>query len=138
MLVVPSVHCGSCFLQLFKVAIPEPPADPKAAGKTASSACSAAPAAAPPAGGRPSSSKLLSDAAAAALAVPPEPCSLLTPALAAALNPVVLCAYKVKNLPDAPATQQQLDTLCERVKLKAVWPGLVSLTYIMHKWKLQQ
>ncbi|WIA32397.1 hypothetical protein OEZ86_003226 [Tetradesmus obliquus] len=42
-----------------------------------------------------------------------------------ALNPVVLCAYKVKNLPDAPATQQQLDTLCERVKLKAVWPGLV-------------
>ncbi|WIA12268.1 hypothetical protein OEZ85_012330 [Tetradesmus obliquus] len=44
----------------------------------------------------------------------------------AALNPVVLCAYKVKNLPDAPATQQQLDTLCERVKLKAVWPGLVN------------
>jgi hypothetical protein len=110
-------------LQLFKVRAPEAPADPKAAGKAASSSGAAA-AAAAPGGGRPSSSKLLPDATAAA--DPPEPCSLLTPKLAAALNPIVLCADKVKNLPDAPATQQQLDTMCERVKLRAVWPGMVS------------
>jgi hypothetical protein len=111
-------------MQLIKVVTPEPSADPKSAGKTASSSGAAAAAAAAPSGGRPSSSKLLE--AAAALAEPPEPCSLLTPELAAALNPIVLCAYKVKNLPDAPATQQQLDMMCERVKIKAVWPGLVS------------
>jgi hypothetical protein len=74
---------------------------------------------------------------AAAPAEPPEPCSLLTPELAAALNPVVLCAYKVKSLPDAPATQQQLDTMCERVKLMAVWPGLVSTAALVQQAQCQ-
>jgi hypothetical protein len=62
---------------------------------------------------------------AAEQAVPPEPCSLLNPELASVLNPVVLFAQKASCLPDLPASRQQLDTLCESIKLRAVWPPLV-------------
>jgi hypothetical protein len=65
------------------------------------------------------------DTAAAEHAAVLEPCSLLSPELASVLNPVVVYAYKASGLPDRPATKQQLDTLCEPVKLKAVWPPLV-------------
>jgi hypothetical protein len=41
------------------------------------------------------------------------------------LNPVVLFAQKASCLPDLPASRQQLDTLCENIKLRAVWPPLV-------------
>jgi hypothetical protein len=68
------------------------------------------------------------DAAAAEHAAVLEPCSLLSPELASVLNPVVLYAFKASGLPDGPASKQQLETLCEPVKLKAVWPPLVSPT----------
>lgn len=66
-------------------------------------------------------------AAAAEQAAPLEPCSLLSPELASVLNPVVLYTYKASCLPDLPASRQQLETLCEPVKLKTMWPPLVSI-----------
>jgi hypothetical protein len=70
------------------------------------------------------------DAAAAEHAAAPEPCSLLSPELASVLNPVVMYAYKASGLPDGPASKQQLDTLCEPVKLRAAWPPLVSASIL--------
>lgn len=63
----------------------------------------------------------------------PEPCGLLNPELAAVLNPVVIYAYKATHLPDAPASWQQLDSLCDPVSLRAHWPPLVSSSqhYVM-------
>lgn len=66
------------------------------------------------------------DEAAAEQAAPLEPCSLLSPELASVLNPVVLYTYKASYLPDLPASRQQLETLCQPVKLTTLWPPLVS------------
>lgn len=111
---------GSAEVQLhvYKAPAPETAADPKAAaGQQNSGSCSTAAAT----GG------WASKTATAATAGPVlEPCSLLTPEQAAVYNPVVVFVYKAANLPDAPATPQQLDQQCEQIKLKALWAPLVS------------
>lgn len=124
-------------LQLSKAPVLGDPSDPKTAAVTASSAGSAAaggpnsgPPAASSAGSKPPAGKsavvdpaAISPATADAVL---QPCSLLTPEQAAVYNPVVVNVYKAAWLPDAPATQQQLDEQCQPVKLKASWPPLVS------------
>ncbi|DBA67916.1 TPA: hypothetical protein ACH3X2_014119 [Trebouxia sp. C0005] len=80
------------------------PADAKAAAAKAKADPKAAAAAA-------------AEAAAALAAVPLQPCSLLSPALAAQLNPVIFTPCKVTRVPDAPATLDQLDCMCHPVTL---------------------
>lgn len=75
------------------------------------------------------------EAAAAEQPAPPEPCSLLSPVLASVLNPLVLFARKAACLPDLPASLQQLDTLCEGVKLRAVF-GTAQVSPAMHTQQL--
>jgi hypothetical protein len=111
-------------------------ADAKASSKPASAAASNA---AKAAAGKPGAASSAGaarmstvDEAAAEQATPPEPCTLLSPEQASVFNPLVLHAYKAACLPDAPATRQQLETLCEKVSLKAVWPPLVSDSHWRH------
>lgn len=108
-------------LQLFKP--PPGAAEPQQAGKAPAAGAAAAKPPAPKHAGAARMSA--ADETAAEHAAPPEPCSLLSPELAYVLNPVVLYAYKAACLPHGPASRQQLETLCEPVKLKAVWPPMV-------------
>jgi len=125
-------------VQLFK--LPPPPADAlptdtKATGKPQSAGVAAA-AKAPAAKQTGAAAQQANSANMAAPeaepAPPPEPCSLLSPELAARLNPVVLYAHKASGLPDAPATKQQLEGLCERLKLSVHWPPAVRDQLAMH------
>lgn len=51
------------------------------------------------------------------------PTQLLTPDLAARLNPVVICPLRANALPDAPATRTQLEQKCAPVRLRVRWPA---------------
>jgi hypothetical protein len=104
-------------MQLFKPP-PGVAATPPAAAK--------APAAKHAGAARMSTADETAAAAAAEHAAPLEPCSLLSPELASVLNPLVVYTYKASCLPDLPASRQQLETLCEPVTLKTLWPPLVS------------
>jgi hypothetical protein len=46
---------------------------------------------------------------------------LLTAEQAGLWNPIVVLPYKASNLPDAPATKEQLDKQCAPVKIAAAW-----------------
>lgn len=107
-------------------AVSETVMDPKAAaGRQNSASGSAGAAGGPAAAGR--ASKAAAEAAIAAMASAVlTPCSLLTPEQSVVYNPVVVYAYKAADLPDAPALQHHLDQQCEEIKLKALWPPLVS------------
>ncbi len=65
--------------------------------------------------------------------LPGEPVAILTPALACKLNPIVIQPLKAKRLPDAPATQEQLDGKCRPVKLRVMWPPTVRRQLLMHQ-----
>jgi hypothetical protein len=114
---------------------PEPPAGGKPAGAKAAPPATKAGAAADaigtggatPAGAPPG---LAAAATATVSSAPhqlwpsasPEPCPLLPLALAALLNPIVIRVTKAKQLPDAPATSQQLDGRCGPIALRVRWP----------------
>lgn len=57
---------------------------------------------------------------------PGEPTGLLSKALQAAMNPVLLTVRKARSLPAAPATPAQLSGKCAPTKLAVRWPPLVS------------
>ncbi|KAL6762514.1 hypothetical protein V8C86DRAFT_2518926 [Haematococcus lacustris] len=117
--------CESVTVSLQTLAMPE-----KTPEQLAAEAALAAAAAKP---SKPGSGKGKAGARGAALkeVVVPEPdlashrgalLALLTPALAARLNPVVVMPLRAHLLPDAPARTELLDTKCAPVKLRVCWP----------------